>query len=264
MSSYIVEIRNLKKHFLIKKSIFQMKPTIISAVDDITLNIKRGEIFGLVGASGSGKTTTGKIILRIADPTEGEILFQGKDIFELNKREMNSFRKKVQMIFQDPYECLNPRMTVQDIISEPLFIHRIGTLKEKMESVKKILEVVNLTPVKEFLPRFPHELSGGQRQRVAIARAIILQPEVVVCDEPVSMLDVSIRCGILNLFLELRKKFNLTLIFITHDLSVAEYLCDRIAVMKEGKIVEVGTVDEIIQNPSADYTKELISAVPKI
>jgi ABC-type oligopeptide transport system ATPase subunit len=264
MSSNIIEIKNLKKQFLVKKSIFQIKPTFILAVDNVTLNIKKGEILGLVGSSGSGKTTLARCILRLLERTSGDIYFHGKSIFTLKGKQLSYFRRKVQMIFQNPYESLNPRFTVFDILIEPLVIHKIGTLKEKIENIKKILEIVNLIPADEFLYRFPHELSGGQRQRVAIARALILFPEFIVCDEPVSMLDVSIRCSILNLFKELQKKFNLTLLFITHDLAVAQYISDRIVVMSKGKIVEEGKTDKLIQNPTHPYTKELISAVPKI
>ena len=259
----MLKVKNLEKIFLVKKTIFTRKASFIYAVDNISFSIDKGKIFGLVGESGCGKTTTGKLIARLIDPTSGEIYLDDTDVLRLSGKKNKLFRKNMQMIFQDPYESLNPRLTVLDTVMEPIIIQHIGDgWTEKLNRASQVLELVDLKPPQEFFYRFPHELSGGQRQRVAIARALIIEPQFIVCDEPVSMLDVSIRCSIMNLLLDLKERFNLTLLFITHDLAVARYMCDRIAVMYLGKIVEVGDTERIISNPMHPYTNALISAVP--
>jgi len=265
MREKIIEAASLKKWFPLRTGFFSSlfkREIFVKAVDDISFDIYTGEIFGLAGESGSGKTTTGKLIIRLVDITDGKISFKGKDITALSESKFKPFRKKLQIIFQDPYESLNPRMTINDIISEPLFVHGISDEKEITKRLNAVLEDVKLTPPDEFLFRYPHELSGGQRQRVAVARAIILNPEFVVADEPVSMLDVSIRAEVLNVILELRKKYNVSFLFITHDLALARHLCDRIAIMYLGKIVEMGKADEVVANSMHPYTKALIKAVP--
>jgi peptide/nickel transport system ATP-binding protein len=271
----LIRVEHLRKLYPVTTGIFARARSFIHAVDDVSFDIKRREIFGLIGESGCGKTTTGKLLVRLIDPTSGHIYMrvssdpttdsQGEqfvDIATLEGRALKEFRRNVQMIFQDPYESLNPRMTIFDIVSEPLSIHGIGTIYEREERVAELLSLVGLTPPESFLFRYPHELSGGQRQRVAIARAMILNPSFIVADEPTSMLDVSIRTGVMNLMLELREEFGISYLYITHDLAVARYMCDRIAVMYLGKIVELGPTEEVIQNPLHPYTRALISAVP--
>lgn len=263
----VVEVLNLKKWFPVRKGFFQVllskKESFVRAVDDVSFNIKPKEVFGLAGESGSGKTTTGRLILKIIDPTCGKLFFKGEDITKLTRKQMKQLRRKIQTVFQDPYESLNPRKTVMDIIAEGLRIQKVvNSEKEVEERVIKTLEDVKLVPPKEFLFRYPHELSGGQRQRVAVARTFILNPEFVVADEPISMLDVSIRAEILNLFLDLVEKFNVSILYITHDLATARHMCHRIAVMYLGKIMEMGTAEEIVFEPLHPYTKALISAVP--
>ena len=262
----VVEVVNLKKYFPVRASILDIvrrRPKLyVRAVDGVTFNIYEKEIFCLAGESGCGKTTTGRTILRLIEPTAGKVLFKGENILEYDEKKLKEFRKRAQIIFQDPYESLNPRMTVYDIVEEPLRIHKVGSKKERFEMVLRALEDVELRPPESFVYRRPHELSGGQRQRVAIARALILNPEFIVADEPVSMLDMSIRAEILNLMLKLKEEHGLTYLFITHDLAVAKYICDRIGIMYLGKIVEMGLVEEVIDNPRHPYTKALISAVP--
>ncbi len=264
----VVRVNNLKKWFPLKrgiKDILARKPRkYVRAVDGVSFEIKKGEIFSLAGESGCGKTTTGRTILRLIEPTDGEIYFLGKRVDTMERDEIRSFlRRKAQMIFQDPYESLSPRMSIEDIIAEPLEVHGlISSKKEKKEVVSKYLEEVGLTPPEEFIFRYPHELSGGQRQRVAIARALVLEPEFIVADEPVSMLDMSIRASILNLMLDLRDKRGISYLFITHDLAVAKYISDKLAIMYLGKIVEMGNAVDVIDNPLHPYTKALIAAIP--
>ncbi len=267
-SDVILDVVNLKKWFPLRRGLREIvgrKPRkYVKAVDGISFQIKKGEIFALAGESGCGKSTTGRTVLRLLEPTDGTVRFMGKDIMSLDQNGIKSFlRRKAQIIFQDPYESLSPRMTVEDIIGEPLEVHRlVNSKEERKEIVSRYLEEVGLTPAKDFIFRYPHELSGGQRQRVAVARALVLEPEFIVADEPVSMLDMSIRASILNLLLDLREKRGLSFLFITHDLSVAKYIADRLAIMYLGKIVELGKATDVIDNPQHPYTKALISAVP--
>jgi oligopeptide/dipeptide ABC transporter ATP-binding protein len=263
----IVKVQDLKKWFPVKLGFFQTivskKELFVRAVDGISFDIRRGEIFGLAGESGSGKTTTGRAVIRLIEPTSGKIYFESMDITQLSDRELKPLRRKMQIIFQDPYESINPRMTVFDVVSEPLFVQRIThDEKEIEERVLKTLEDVEITPPQDFIFRFPHELSGGQRQRVAVARALALNPEFIVADEPVSMLDVSIRAEVLNLMIDLMHKYHVSFLYITHDLALARHVCDRIGVMYLGKIVEMGEIEKIIYEPLHPYTQALIAAVP--
>jgi len=257
----LFEIKNLKKHYEVKKGFFA-KPTIIKAVNDISFNVRKGEIHSIVGESGCGKSTTAKLLMTIEKPTEGEIFFQGKDITKFTPEELKEYRKKVQIIFQDHYSSLNPRWKVGKIIAEPLLLNTDLTNKEIKEKVYSIMKKVGLND--EWYDRYPHQFSGGQRQRIGIARALILNPEVIICDEPVSALDVSIQAQVLNLLLDLQEEFNLTYVFISHDLGVVEHISDIITVMYFGDIVESNDVDSIFANPQHDYTKKLLSAIPVI
>lgn len=248
----LIEMKNLKKYFPMKKR------QVLKAVENITMDIYKGEILSLVGESGSGKTTLGRTVSRLYTKTNGDILFNGKPIEDYGRKE---FTKKVQMIFQDPQASLNPRMTVGDIIAEGIDIHKLAASKQKrMEKVYNLLEIVGLN--REHASRFPHEFSGGQRQRIGIARALAVDPEVLVCDEPISALDVSIQAQVVNLLKDLQKERNLTLLFIAHDLSMVKYISDRVAVMYRGKVVELGTPEVVYSDPVHSYTKSLISAVP--
>ena len=248
----LIEMKNLKKYFPMKKR------QVLKAVENVTMDIYKGEILSLVGESGSGKTTLGRTVSRLYTKTNGDILFNGKPIEDYGRKE---FTKKVQMIFQDPQASLNPRMTVGDIIAEGIDIHKLAASKqERMEKVYSLLEIVGLN--REHASRFPHEFSGGQRQRIGIARALAVDPEVLVCDEPISALDVSIQAQVVNLLKDLQKERNLTLLFIAHDLSMVKYISDRVAVMYRGKVVELGTPEVVYSDPVHSYTKSLISAVP--
>ncbi len=258
----LLEVNNLKMHFPITEGIlFQTQAGSVKAVDGISFIIKRGETLGLVGESGCGKTTTGRCILQLETPTAGEVKFEGVDLSSLDPNELREVRQKIQVIFQDPYSSLNPRMKVGDIIAEPMYVHGIEPDKGKRRKrVQELLATCGLRP--EMDDRYPHEMSGGQRQRVGIARALALEPDFIVCDEPVSALDVSIQAQVINLLEDLRDKFNLTYLFIAHDLSVVRHLCHRVAVMYLGKIVELAECDELYDNPMHPYTKALLSAVP--
>lgn len=263
----VIVADGLKKYFPLKRGFFQTltsrRDIFVKAVDDVNLFVKKGEVLGLVGESGSGKTTTGRLLLRLAEPTDGKILYKGKDISRLSMRELKPLRREMQIIFQDPFESLDPRMLIRDIVAEPLRIQRVAKNEAELtERVKQILREVEMVPPEEFMLRYPHELSGGQRQRVAVARAFVLDPEFIVADEPVSMLDVSIRAEILNLMLTLVQKRGASFLYITHDLALARHMCDRIAVMYLGKIVELGETDTVINQPLHPYTKALIAAVP--
>lgn len=262
MNEPLLEVNGLEKYFSIKSGFFRRELKYLQAVDGISFKIKRGQMFGLVGESGCGKTTTGRLLVKSITPTAGEIVFNGKSIIELDDDEVRDFRQSVQMIFQDPYQSLNPRMTIFDIIAEPLKIHKIGAFNQREELVAGIMEKVGLSPAASFIFRYPHELSGGQRQRVAIARAMVIKPDFIVADEPTSMLDVSIRTQVIELMKKLQEESRVSYLYITHDLAVARYLCTEIAVMYLGKIVESGEIEKVTQNPAHPYTQALISAVP--
>jgi peptide/nickel transport system ATP-binding protein len=264
---HVIEAKNLTKHFPIKmgffKTLLSKKMPVVHAVDNISFFIKEKEIFGLVGESGCGKTTTGRLVLRLTDPTSGKIIFEGKDITRLSDNNMRPLRRKLQIIFQDPYESLNPRMSIFDIVAEPLRIQNVAEKEEEvLGRVSKVMEDMDLVPPEEFLYRFPHELSGGQRQRVAIARAFALQPKFIVADEPVSMLDASIRTEVTKLVLSLVERFSVSFLYITHDIALSRYMCNRIAVMYLGRIAETGPTDDVILHPLHPYTGALIAAVP--
>ncbi len=256
----LVRVERLVKYFPVRKGFFQAEPLQVRAVDGVDLDIGRGETLGLVGESGCGKSTLGALIIRLEQPTSGRIIFDGQDIAFVRSREMKKLRRRIQIIFQDPYSSLNPRKTVQSILMEPLTIHGIGTRAERHERVAALMDEVGLRP--EYLRRYPHEFSGGQRQRIGIARAIALNPSLIVADEPVSALDVSIRSQVLNLLEDLQEKYGLTYLFISHDLSVVEHIADRVAVMYLGRIVEIGNKRQIYEQPLHPYTEALLSAVP--
>ncbi len=262
MSDIILEAKNIKKYFPIKKGFFMREVGQVKAVEDVDFVVRRGETLGLVGESGCGKSTLGRTLIRLYEPTAGEIKFDGKDFLKLGGSELRQKRRDLQMIFQDPYSSLDPRMTVGQIIEQPFLIHGLLAKKERELRVKQLLEMVGLKS--SHINRYPHEFSGGQRQRIAIARAISLDPKLIICDEPVSALDVSIQAQILNLLKDLQKRLNLTYIFISHDLSVIEHVCDRIAVMYLGRIVELTTREELFANPQHPYTQALLSSIPQI
>jgi oligopeptide/dipeptide ABC transporter ATP-binding protein len=259
-SDTILEARGLTVTFVTPVGV--MRHRSINAVDNLSLKVRRGESIGLVGESGSGKTTLSRAIVKLTRPTSGSVYFNGEDVYDQNGRSAKDYRKKVQMIFQDPYESLNPRSSVRTTVEEPMSIHKVIADRERREErVSELLRMVGLNP-DSVLGKFPHELSGGERQRVSLARALSLSPDLLVADEPVSMLDVSIRIGILNLMLELKRTFNLTCLFVTHDLGVARYFCDRIAVMYRGKIVELAETEELLHHPKHPYTELLLDSVP--
>jgi len=257
----LVDVQDMQMYFPVSAGlIFQKKVADVKAVDSISFQVKRGETLGLVGESGCGKSTTGKAVLQLIRPTAGKVMFEGTDLTKIKGGELRRFRRKMQMIFQDPYASLNPRMSVGSIISEPITIHKLASGKEKKDKVQELLTTVGLNPY--FANRFPHEFSGGQRQRIGIARALAVQPDFIVCDEPVSALDVSIQAQIINLLQDLQSQFNLTYLFIAHDLSVVRHISDRVAVMYLGHIMELTDRDSIFENPLHPYTKALMSAVP--
>lgn len=257
----LIKVNNLKKWFPIRGGILSRTVGYVKAVNDISFYVNRGEVLGLVGESGSGKTTAGRTILRLIEPTEGEVVFDGTDVVALSKAELRPFRRRMQIIFQDPFASLNPRMTVGDIIAEPLIIHRlVKSPQERTERVAELLKLVGLSP--DHMRRYPHEFSGGQRQRIGIARALAVDPEFIVADEPVSALDVSIQAQVVNLLQDLKDDLGLTLLFIAHDLAVVEYISDRIAVMYLGKIMEMAPAKELYTQPQHPYTEALLSAVP--
>ncbi|WP_119069776.1 ABC transporter ATP-binding protein [Aggregatilinea lenta] len=256
----LLEVRGLKVHFPVKSSLLKRTIGVVQAVDGIDLDVKRGEILGLVGESGCGKTTAGRAILRLIEATAGSVFFDGVDLFKLSQAEMKPYRADMQLVFQDPYSSLDPRSKVGDIVGEGLRVHGVNDAGERRERVLKALQLVGLTEA--HMRRFPHEFSGGQRQRIGIARALVLNPKFIVCDEPVSALDVSIQSQVLNLLKDLQEELDLTLLFIAHDLSVVEHLCNRVAVMYLGKIVEVSSREQLFGSPQHPYTQALMSAIP--
>ncbi|MEM2129122.1 MAG: ABC transporter ATP-binding protein [Candidatus Bathyarchaeia archaeon] len=263
----VLKVQNLKKYFPVRigfaSSIFRRKEFFVKAVDNISFSVKKKEIFGIAGESGSGKTTTGRVILRLIQPTSGKVFFNGKEILNLSESQFKPFRSKMQIIFQDPYESLNPRFTIYDIVAEPLKVQKKLTNEGEIEkAVFDALESVKITPPEQFIFRYPHELSGGQRQRVAMARALVVNPEFIVADEPVSMLDVSIRAEVLNILTELKEKRGVSFLFITHDLALIRHICDSVAIMYLGKVMEMGSVEKVIREPLHPYTRALITAVP--
>lgn len=260
-NNVLLRVENLVKHFPIMQGIiFQRQIGAVHAVDGVSFDVKKGETLGLVGESGCGKSTTGRTILQLYRPTSGSVYFDGIDLVALKGEELRRMRRQMQMIFQDPYASLNPRMTVGEIIGEPLIIHKVGEPKQINERVENLLELVGLNPA--FANRYPHEFSGGQRQRIGVARALALQPQLIVCDEPISALDVSIQAQVVNLLEDLQKQFNLTYLFIAHDLSMVRHISDRVAVMYLGIIVELANRKDLYEDPLHPYTQALLSAVP--
>jgi ABC-type oligopeptide transport system ATPase subunit len=257
----LLEVTELHKHFPIREGLLvERKVGEVKAVDGVSFDIAEGETLGLVGESGSGKSTTGYCILQLMKPTSGSVRFEGTELIGLGREAMRKMRREMQIVFQDPYSSLDPRMTVGDIVGEPLVVHGIGSRRDRGARIRELLDVVGFNP--SFTNRYPHEFSGGQRQRIGIARALALSPKLIVCDEPVSALDVSIQAQILNLLKDLQRDFGLTYLFIAHDLAVVRSMSDRIAVMNKGELVEIGPAEQVYTNPQDDYTKALLSAVP--
>jgi oligopeptide/dipeptide ABC transporter ATP-binding protein len=256
----LLEVRDLKKHFPVRGGVFSRKVGVVRAVDGVSFDLRKGETLGLVGESGCGKSTLGRTILRLEEPTAGEVRYEGRDILSADRHELFTLRRNLQMIFQDPYSSLNPRMTIGEIVREPLDIHREGTDSDRTRKVASLLSAVGLKP--DMVTRYPHEFSGGQRQRIGIARTLALNPKIIIADEPVSALDVSVRAQVINLMVQLQRELGLTYVFISHDLSVVEYLTDRIAIMYLGRIIEMGARETIFARPAHPYTRALIAAVP--
>jgi ABC-type oligopeptide transport system ATPase subunit len=259
VSAPLVEVRNLSKHFTRGGGLFQ-RATIVKAVDGVSFAIEDGETFGLVGESGSGKSTTGRCILRLVEPTSGGVSYRGQDVLAFSSSQMRAARRHMQMIFQDPYSSLNPRMRARDIVDEPLAIHKLGTKRERAARVADLFRLVGLDPA--HLDRYPHEFSGGQRQRIGVARALALEPKFIIADEPVSALDVSIQAQVVNLLMDLQQRLQLTYLFIAHDLRLVRHICRRVAVMYLGRIVEMGETEAIFARPAHAYTRALLSAIP--
>ncbi|MGG3737302.1 ABC transporter ATP-binding protein [Aeribacillus pallidus] len=260
MTETLLEIKDLKKHFPITGGIFGKTIGHVKAVDGVSFSVKKGETLGIVGESGCGKSTTGRMLMRLIEPTAGEIIFDGKDLMKLSKKDMRATRRDLQMVFQDPFASLNPRHTVEKILEEPLIVHGIGDEKERKKKVRELLEVVGLSSY--YAKRYPHQFSGGQRQRIGIARALMTRPKLIIADEPVSALDVSIQSQVLNLMQDLQKEFGLTYIFIAHDLGVVRHISDRVGVMYLGKMVELADSEKLYEKPLHPYTQALLSAVP--
>jgi len=263
-NDFILEVKNLKKYFQAgRPGWFSRQEHFVHAVDDVELQLKRGEVIALVGESGCGKSTLALTLMLLEEATEGNIIFEGRDITHVHDKERKAIRQRIQMVFQDPYESLNPTQTIEEIVSEPLIVHGIAAgANERRERVVRALEDSGLKPAEDYMHRFPHQLSGGQRQRVVIAGALVLEPHLLLADEPVSMLDVSIRAEIINLLADLRRTRGISVIFITHDLGTVGFFADRVAVMYLGRIVEIGTMSEVLKNPQHPYTKALLSVIP--
>ena len=259
---YILEVENVKKHFPIKKGVLSKQVGAVKAVDGVSFKMRRGETLGIVGESGCGKSTLARLIIKLHELTDGSIILEGNNLSKLSNKEMRSSRRDIQMIFQDPYASLNPRWTVERTLLEPMRVYKIGTPSERKKKVADLLNKVGLDP--SYSKRFPHEFSGGQRQRIGIARALVLNPKLIIADEPVSALDISVQAQVINLMQDLQEQYNLTYMFITHDLSVCEHISDRVAVMYLGKIVEIASKDQIFSNPLHPYTMALISAAPEV
>jgi oligopeptide/dipeptide ABC transporter ATP-binding protein len=259
-SEFLIEARSLTKHFPVKGGVFQRTQAWVKAVENVSFNIRRGETLGLVGESGCGKTTIGRMLLRLIEPTEGQVFFEGQDISKLSERELKAYRREMQIIFQDPYSSLDPRTPIGDSIGEGLRVHGVKSSRQRFEKVLEIMHTVGLENY--HARRYPHEFSGGQRQRIGIARALVLRPKFIVCDEPVSALDVSIQSQVLNLLKRLQREFDLTYLFIAHNMSVVEHISDRVAVMYLGKIVELTDRESLYRNPQHPYTNALLSAIP--
>lgn len=261
MTRPLIEVRDLEVHFPVGRTMFN-KGAVVRAVDGVSLSVARGEVVGLVGESGSGKTTLGRSLLRLIEPTGGSVQLDGREVTEMSSQELRGARSDMQIIFQDPFASLNPRMSIGEILSEALHLHGVGTRSDRSERVGKLLETVGLSA--KMASRYPHEFSGGQRQRIGIARALSVEPAFIVADEPVSALDVSVQAQIVNLLADLREKMDLSILFIGHDLSVIEYLCDRVVVLYMGKVMEVGSVADIYQRPRHPYTRALLDAAPQV
>ena len=255
----LLDIRNLVKEFTRKQGLFRA-PSVVRAVDGVTFSIEAGETFGLVGESGSGKTTTGRCILRLIEPSSGAVEFKGENVLAFDRPRLRLARRDMQIVFQDPYSSLNPRMRAGDIVEEPLVIHRVGSRAEKRDRVAELFQLVGLDPAQRT--RYPHEFSGGQRQRIGLARALALNPSLIIADEPVSALDVSVQAQVINLLMDLQQRLRLTYLFIAHDLRLVRHICERVAVMYRGRIVEMGVTESLFESPAHPYTKALLSAIP--